>query len=159
LPFPDLKKTGIYIVFANSISMPPVDTNYLAVLVGAGINMAVGMFWYSTAGFGKPWMTMMGMTNNDLKSAKKKGMGKIYTAAIMSALIQVWVLSIFIDWAQAATVNEGAATGLLLWLGFVATVSLGTILWENKPVKLYLLNNGYNVVALTVNGALLAIWT
>jgi hypothetical protein len=30
---------------------------------------------------------------------------------------------------------------LLVWVGFVATVSAGMVLWGGKPVQLYLLNN------------------
>lgn len=41
---------------------------------------------------------------------------------------------------------------------FIAPVTLGVVLWEGKPWKLWVLNNGYQLLSLLVMGVILAIW-
>lgn len=48
--------------------------------------------------------------------------------------------------------------GFWNWLGFVAPVTLGAVLWEGKHWKLWFLNNGYYLVTLLLMGAVLALW-
>ena len=48
--------------------------------------------------------------------------------------------------------------GFWNWLGFVAPVTLGSVLWEGKSPKLWVLNNGYYLVSLIVMGVILALW-
>mgnify|MGYP003688991135 CR=1 FL=1 len=44
---------------------------------------------------------------------------------------------------------------LLFWLGFVATLTLGLVTWEQKSWKLYLLHNGYHLISFLVIGAII----
>ena len=60
--------------------------------------------------------------------------------------------------AQATLVvnaAEGALLGIMVWLGFVATMTIGGVLWEGKPMKLYFLNNAYNIIQFALMGAIL----
>lgn len=138
--------------------MPPVEINYLAVVVSAVVAMGLGAWWYSPAGFGKLWMQLSGMSDAQLEAAKQKGMAKMYAAAFAGTLITAYVLAHFVDYTQATTIALGIQTGFWSWLGFVATVTLGSVLWENKPLKLYALNNAYQLISLMVMGAMLAVW-
>lgn len=137
--------------------MPPVEINYLAVLVAATLNMALGAFWYSPMAFGKQWMELSGISQKDIDSGKKQ-MNSKYGIAFLGALVMAYVLAHIIDYAQAETVSQGIQTGFWVWLGFVATVTLGSILWEGKPTKLYVLNNAYQLVTLVISGTILAVW-
>ena len=49
-------------------------------------------------------------------------------------------------------------SGLWNGLGFVALVTLGVVLWEGKPWKLWVLMNGHYLVSLLIMGVLLAFW-
>lgn len=48
--------------------------------------------------------------------------------------------------------------GFMAWLGFVATTMLADVLYEKKNKQLAVINLLYNLVALLINGALLAVW-
>jgi hypothetical protein len=132
--------------------------NYVAVIVAGVLSMAIGAFWYSPAGFGKQWMKLMGFTKKDLNEAKEKGMGKSYALAFLSTLVMSYVLAVFVGFANAATILNGAVVGFWLWLGFIATTMLGIVLLQNKPVKLYVLNIAHYLVVMLVTGAILAVW-
>ena len=135
-----------------------VTINYLAVLVAAVASMVIGMAWYSPFLFGKMWMQLSGITEAKIKEAKKKGMAQSYVMAFVGSLVMSYVLAHFVQYAGATDVMGGLMAGFWAWLGFIATVLLGSVLWEGKPVKLYVLNIAEYLVALLVMGAILAVW-
>ena len=101
---------------------------------------------------------MMGYSKEDMEKAKKAGMTQMYAIALVGALVMAYVLAHFVQVGGAATMMGGATIGFWVWLGFIATTTLSGLLWEKKPLNLYFLNNGYYLVLLLVNGALLAVW-
>jgi len=129
----------------------------MAIVAAAVVNMVLGFAWYGPL-FGKPWMKMMKITKEDMEKAKKEGMAKSYAIATVGSLVMAYVFAHFISVGGAMTMSAGATIGFWLWLGFIATTTLSGMLWEKKPLNLYLLNNGYYLVLLVVNGALLASW-
>ncbi len=137
---------------------PPVDINYWAIIVSAVASFILGMLWYSPLLFGKPWMKMMGLTQQHAEAAKKKGMAKYYIGNFIATLIMVYILSHFVDYAQAKTISDGLQLGVWVWLGFIATLLFGSILWEGKPFKLYLINAGYRLVELLIVASILSVW-
>ncbi|MBI2130778.1 DUF1761 domain-containing protein [Candidatus Woesearchaeota archaeon] len=135
-----------------------VEINYLAVLVAAIVNMVIGALWYSPVLFGNLWAKLSGMDKKSTGKPKQKGMAKLYLAAFVSTLVMSFVLAHFIAYTESTTVSDGMQAGFWLWLGFIATVSIGGVLWENKPMKLWFLNNAYNLFSLLVTGSILAVW-
>ncbi len=134
-----------------------VAVNYPAVLVGGVIYIALGFLWYSPILFGKRFMMLMGWGPEKMKE-KPKGMEKTYAMSFLSALVMSFALSVLSGYAGVGTALAGAKLGLLAGVGFVATSTLSSVLYEKKSFELYLINAGYYVVVLVVVGALLAIW-
>ncbi len=141
--------------------MSAVPVNYLAVLVAAVASMIIGSLWYGPL-FGKPWMALIGMTPEKIAAAKGKGMTMSYALMFVGSLVMSFVLAHSLIFASAYTNTTGAIAGMMVgfwsWLGFVAPVTLGSVLWENKSWNLWLLNNGYYIVTLVVIGIILALW-
>ncbi len=134
--------------------MPTVQINYVAVIVAAIINMVLGYIWYGPL-FGRQWMQMMGMKMENVNRAE---MPRIYSWTFVTALVTAYVLARIVDWAAAKTFGAGMVVGFWVWLGFVATVTAAGVLFERRPTGLYVLNNGYQLVALAITGGLLAAW-
>ncbi len=132
--------------------------NYVAVLMTAIVGFVVGMLWYSPALFGKQWMKLAGKTEKDMKKAKEKGMAKQMVIAFISLLVMAYVLAWLTGVLGAATFSAGAIVGFWIWLGFLGTTQLGSVLWEQKPVTLYLLNTAHWLVILAISGGILAVW-
>ena len=139
------------------MAFPTVDVNWFAVLGAGVISMIIGSIWYGPL-FGKKWMKLTGFTKKDAAKAKKKGMGKIFLIGFIASLVTAYVLVHILVLAGANTFGEGVKTGFWIWLGFFAPVMLGMVLWEGKPVNLYILNVLYWLVNLAVIGGVLAIW-
>ena len=130
--------------------------NILAIFVVTIISMIIGWLWYSNVLFGKTWIKLMNISKKDIEKAKKKGMTKSYIIMFISALIMNYVLALFVDYAGSFAL--GMRIGFFIWLGFFATTMIGSVLWENKPFKLYLINTFHYLVALIISGGILAIW-
>lgn len=136
--------------------MAEVTINFVAVLIATIANMVIGMLWYGPL-FGKQWLELMRI---DPKKQMEKMKSKIplsMLGAFIAALVMSYILSYSVDYAEAKSAIDGAVHSFWVWLGFIATVTLGSVLWEGKPVKLYLLNAAYHLVTLVVMGVILVV--
>lgn len=133
--------------------MENIDLNYWAILVAALSTFLIGGLWYSPAVFGKAWMKENGFTEDDLK---KGSMAKIFGLAFFLGLIAAINLAMFMGPESDPTM--GALWGFLAGFGWVATFVGTHYLFERKSFKLFLINAGYSVVALTVMGVIIAAW-
>lgn len=133
--------------------MLQADINWLAALVTTLSYMVVGALWYGPL-FQKPWMRLSGMTEESVKT----GAGKAYAMMLIVAFVSVMVLAMLVKTLGAETFVDGMMVGFWIWLGFQATVMLNAVIFEKKPFPLYLLNAGYNLVAILIAGGILAVW-
>lgn len=134
--------------------MQQVDVNLMAVLVCGIASMVIGFVWYSKALFGNTWMKLSGVSEADMKKANSN-MPMLYGTMFIASLVMAYVLAHFAKYAGALTLTDGMVAGFWAWLGFVATTMLTNVLYEGKPVKLYLINAGYQLVTLVVMGMIL----
>lgn len=134
-----------------------VSVNYIAVFVSAIASMALGYLWYSPILFGKAWEKMAGV------EMKKEGATKSYILMLVSALVVAYVMAHFVwlvaqGFGSEVSAASGVSTAFWAWLGFVATTSLGSVLWEAKPWAYWLINAGYWLVNLVLIGAIVGTW-
>ncbi len=131
-----------------------VHVNYLAVLVAALASYVIAYVWYAVL-FAGPWKKLTGI--QDMKPAPLN-----VVLVLVGSLVMSYVLYHSIAFGDAYVRMSGASGGLMggffSWLGFVAPVTLCTKLYERKPWGLWLLDNGFWLVALLVMGAILGAW-
>lgn len=144
-----------------------VSINYLAVIVAAVAAMGLGFLWFGPL-FGKQWKELMGWTGESMQqmnaglAARGLSMNKIYAVQAVGAFIMAYVLAHSLVFASAYLNSTGFSAGLMAgfwnWLGFIAPVTIGVVLWDGKPWKLWVLQSGYWLVNLLVMGVILALW-
>ncbi|HYH86512.1 MAG TPA: DUF1761 domain-containing protein [Pyrinomonadaceae bacterium] len=132
--------------------------NYPAVVVSAIAYWILGALWYSPLLFSRTFISLKGWTPEDVAAIQAAGAGREIAIAFASSLLLAYVLAHFIKFTGAETLRAGLATGFWLWLGFVITTNLETVIFEKRPLGLYLINNGYHLVGMLGMGALLAVW-
>lgn len=128
-----------------------MEINYMAVLVAGVANMVLGAIWYGPL-FCKQWMALSGMTKEKIEKAKPN-MNTLYAAGFIVSLVMAYVLAWFVGVAES--MDAALMTGFWLWLGFIATVTAGNVLWKGEPRQLWMLDNGYRLLALLVMSAIL----
>jgi hypothetical protein len=129
--------------------------NHLAVIVSALILWFLGATWYSPALFAKPWMAMLGIQKD---APNKKSLVPGMISSLICDLILSFILAHVILWSGVATFEGGALIGFICWIGFFAAPNLPQGIYENRPFKLFAINNGYWLVGLIIVGGLLAVW-
>lgn len=133
--------------------MEAVQFNIVAVLVSALLAFVIGGLWYSPILFAKPWMREVGLSEEQTRQANP---AKVFGFAALATLVMAFNLAAFIG--NKSSIGFGLFAGAATGLGWVA-MSLGVIyLFEQRSLKLWLINSGYQVVAYTVMGGVLAAW-
>lgn len=131
-----------------------VAIDWLAVVVGTVGYQVLGAVWYGPA-FGARWLAAMGVDDPDeLAGDPTRG----YLLTTLGALVATLAVAVLVDWTGASTWPAGLALGGLAGVGFVAATGLQAVAFEGRPWPIFLLNAGYNALALAGVGVLLAIW-
>jgi hypothetical protein len=133
-----------------------ISINYFAVLAAALLNVALGWAWYSQMLFGVTWMKMVGLENSDMENKKMLYRGMIL--GLISSLSIAYVLVHFQYIAGVENVTEALILGFWLWFGFIATVSINMVAWEQKPWKLFFINTGFYLLSVLLMSIVLSIW-
>ena len=132
--------------------------NHLAVLAAGLLYWMLGALWYSPLLFANKFIELMHWTPQDVAAIQAEGAGREIAIALFSSLVLAYVLAHFLRFTGAERPRDGIRTAFWLWLGFVVTSNLETVLFERRAVGLYLISNGYHLVGFLLMGALLAAW-
>jgi membrane-associated HD superfamily phosphohydrolase len=129
------------------------ELNYVAIFVAAAVTFLLGGLWYSPILFAKAWMREAGLSEAQTRQAN---MARTFGLSGLAALVMAFNLAAFIG--PQATLAFGAFAGFAAGFGWVA-MSLGVIyLFEQRSLKLWLINSGYQVLAFTLMGTILGAW-
>jgi hypothetical protein len=128
--------------------------NLWSVLLAGISYLILGMLWYSPLLFGKQWMELNGFTDKDLKT--NKPMWVITLLSFLSAAIASFVISMVLG--PNSNAPFGAIIGACIAVFWISMSKLTDVLFENKPVKLFLLHAGFDIVAFMIMGAIVAYW-
>lgn len=133
--------------------MEELHINYLAIAAAALVYFAIGGLWYSPILFARVWLREAGLSE---ARAQQAPLARTFGLSALAALVMAFNLSAFLG--GKATLAFGLLAGAATGLGWVA-MALGVIyLFEQRSLKLWLINSGYQVLAFSAMGALLGGW-
>ena len=128
-----------------------------AVLVSGALSLVLGFLWYGPL-FGKPWAVYTGWTNEKVRKIPGGQMAATYLLTLAAAIVQALALTLLSRSLGATTWSAGLLLGLFAGAGFTALGFATTHLFEHKPVGLWLIVSGYEVVYLAAAGVLVTVW-
>ena len=131
--------------------------NYPAVIVAAIVHFIIGGLWYGLI-FGNQFIKLIGWSPEKLALMENQSHGKEYVFAFVSSAVLVYILAHFLQYTKANTIGDSIQTVFWLWLGFVVTTNLSTVVFEERKLGLYLLSIGYQFVASAIAGVILVVW-
>ncbi len=131
--------------------------NYLAVIVAALSAFALGAVWYGKPLFGKAWQNELGYTDEYLKEGN---MAKIFGVSFILTLVMAIGMAFLFHGIAPDKLNWklGLTHGFYIGFAFVATSMGVNYLYQRKSFKLWAIDAGYQVVFLTLMGAILGAW-
>ncbi|MBL0210087.1 MAG: DUF1761 domain-containing protein [Holophagaceae bacterium] len=134
------------------------QVNYLAVLASGLAIFILGGLWYSPALFAKPWMSLQGVTEEELKAKSQGSMPALYVQAFITGVVQAWAMAVILNHFVNLTFLRAALVGVLCWAGFAAATSYATAIFSQKPRQLWLIDSAFNLVSFVLAGIILAAW-
>ena len=127
--------------------------NFFAVFLAALASFLLGAVWYSPWFFKRIWMESCGLTELDLQQINHV---MVFGGSFVLCLLISLSLSLFIG----SNVNVGVAvgTGFIIGLCWVScALGIGYI-FEQRPLKLFLVNAGYSILQFSLTGLVLGLW-
>jgi Protein of unknown function (DUF1761) len=131
--------------------------NLLAIPVAAVAAFLIGGLWYSPLLFAKAWVAAHGHSPEKL-AAMQANAGRTYGLSFVAFLLMATVLSIFLKYLHVHTLQQGAGWGFHAWLGFALPLGFIAQVYSDKKFATFLIDSGYQLVYLTVMGAILGAW-
>jgi hypothetical protein len=128
--------------------------NYTAIIVAALAGFGLGAVWYTV--LAKPWMHAVGLTEAECK-ARNQGAGRLlpFVISIVALFVMAWMLAGIMGHLGQVSIRGGVISGFLVWLGFVITTMGVNHAFSGAPTKLTLIDGGYWLAVLLIQGAVI----
>jgi hypothetical protein len=124
--------------------------NWLAVVTAAVAAFLLGAAWYSRKLFGTVWMKEIGLTEEAISQSNAALIfGGTFVLQLVGAAALALVLGTGSGWLT------GLQHGLLVGLGWIATAYGITYFFEQRSLRLYLINAGYYVLLFAAMGTII----
>ena len=133
------------------------DLNWLAVIVAALAYFLLGAVWYAPPVFGRAWMRASGI---EVREGEGPGPA-FYALPLVADIVAAVALGMLARATGSDSVGEGIVLGLVVGVGFVATVIATTGLFDTKkpiPGLWALITGAYNVVGLLIAAVIVSVW-
>jgi len=127
--------------------------NWLAVLVAGISAFVLGGVWYSPALFGTAWMKENKITVEDVRKGNR---ARIFGWSFILALIMSVNLAMFLNDSKT-NFTWGMTAGFLAGIWVFCGIAI-TSLFEQRSAKYIFINGGYQLVALSLMGAIIGAW-
>ena len=129
--------------------------NWIATLAGAIGYFALGALWYSFL-FQKKWIKYTGVSMTDPNA--KKGIGAIMFGSFIMMLVCSIAIAILVSRIGLSGWMSGLKVGLLTGVCFAFTSMAINMLYEMKPVGLYFINGGYQLLGNIIAAVVICLW-
>ena len=131
---------------------------YPAVLVATLVHYILGGLWYSPLLFGNKFIQLINWTPEQLRQIESESHAKELVIAFVMSFLLVYILAHFVQYTKATNAFGGIQTAFWLWLGFVVTTHVPTVIFEQRSFGLFAINVAYQFVGCSLAGAILAVW-
>ncbi len=132
-----------------------VRLNYLAILVSALVYFAMQGVWFTV--FMKEWLAGIDKTADQLHEAG----GSVvlaYAIGFAGALVMAAAISWFTQMTGKQTIIRGILVGIIAWVGFVLTTWSAEYAFEEKGLRILMINTGSSLIGMVVMGAIQGAW-
>ena len=126
--------------------------NFVPVMAAAVGQWILGALWYSPVLFGR--MARSGVPENAKAADKRWALSMLLTFAANISVSVILLHVILLNGTYG--IKGGAMFGFVVGLGLVAAPMLATYIWEKRPLRLFVVNAGYWILALTISSAFMA---
>ncbi|MGH2654288.1 MAG: DUF1761 domain-containing protein [Actinomycetota bacterium] len=132
------------------------DLNWLAVIVATLAYFLLGAVWYAQAVFGKAWQRSGGMT---VEPDQRPG-AAFYIIPLITCFLMTLATAMIAATTGSSTVGDAIVLGLVVGVGFAASLSLLGSAFGNypEPGTYFAITAGYHLVGLMGASLIVTLW-
>jgi len=130
--------------------------NWIAVAVAALAYFVLGALWYSKILFAPKWIAYLKIDINDPNA--KKGMGLMFGGSLVMMFVSSLAVAILAGRLELSGWMSGIKLGALIGICFCMTTIAINYLYEKKPLGLFLINGGYQLVGNIIAAIIICSW-
>lgn len=124
-----------------------------AVVVSTLTAFAIGGLWYSKSVFGGIWLEEVGLTEEAVNDAN---MPMTFGGTFVLQFLAITAFAVLLG--PDSSWLTGLQSGLMIGIFWIATAYGITYLFEQRSIRLFMINAGYNVVLFALIGTLIGYW-
>ena len=134
------------------------EINWLAVLLAAVSSMVVGAIWYAKPVFGRRWMRLNGLTDEQLKGTAVLPLVITFVVSFFTAAVLAGSAAIAQHFYEGNFFVNCVLTAVILWIGFTASRMITHDLFARKSGSLTALNIAHELVTVIVMGIIIGLF-
>ena len=126
------------------------EINWLAVVLAAVSSMVVGFVWYAKPVFGRRWMRLSGLTDEDTQKGAALPLIITFIVSFLTAAVLAGSAALAQHFYEGNFLLNAVLTSVILWIGFTAARMLTHDLFDRRPSSLTVLNLAHELVTIVV---------
>ena len=129
---------------------------YIApVFVASIVCMAVEMLWYGSSSLAR-WFKFLGGQERGIGHRNRSNTSLVL--GFVSIVVTNAIIAYLFTYIPFLTVWSAIVFGILIFFGFYVPVHLRSILWYEKPRKIFYVHSGYYLVTLVLASLIIGLW-
>jgi len=122
------------------------------VVVATIIYFLIHFLWYFPFAFGNLWLRLVGK-----ESEPKSKIIRDTIIMIPTSFITVLFIEIMIDLTGMNDITSALILSILIWVGFVATIAINQNNFNDRGVKLFLIEYGFYLIGFIIVALILTL--
>ncbi|MBS4043070.1 MAG: DUF1761 domain-containing protein [Chitinophagaceae bacterium] len=131
------------------------NLNWLHVFVAALAYFALGAIWYSFL-FKNQWIQLSGVKMDDPNA--QKGVAGVMITSFVLMFVQTAGIAILEHQFMTTNLMSGLKMGAFVGIAFASTAIAINYLYNMKPMMLYVIDCGYQILGCAIAGAIMGAW-
>lgn len=132
-----------------------VEVNWVGVLLATLAAMALGGIWYAKPVFGKLWMKLVGLKDDDVKQGQGPALLIGLVCAFLTAYILAHLAFLSNQFFHDSFMKDAIATAFWVSIGISATTVITHNTFERRAPKLTWLTVTHQIVGFLIMGVII----
>lgn len=137
--------------------MGNVEVNYLAVFLAMASSMVVGTVWYAKSVFGTEWAKLVGLNDKKMAEGAGRAIGITVVVSLITAYVLAHVSFLSNSFFGNSFLQDSLSTAFWLWLGLTAARFITHDAFEQRPMRLTVMNVAHEFVTLMLMGLVIGL--
>jgi len=134
-----------------SIGLAKFTVSPLGLIVSTLLGNVFSTMWFMVL-FDRLWDKYSGFNEEELKKIRGRSQRKSVVSSLVEQLISTYMYAVIAENMEIKSLACAAGLGVVLWLGFIATVGANEVLWHGEKIQFYALQQACYLLRTVIKG-------